>query len=704
MSAVVYDQFIFSQNATISVVALNPTVSTEAQLDVAVSGFSTPGLASVANPAYTLTLGADFTGTNALTKSTTLAVPTGASLTINGAGHTLAGGSLVLQGTESITLASSAGQTTTFATLITGTSGASLLVNGAGTIALDAANTFAGGVTLAAGTLELGAAHAAGTGAVTLAGGALVIDAGASAAHVAGLASSALGVDFKGVAPSGLTVAITNGSAVVNGTTLDGVKAVTLQSDGNGGTTVAAAPTTFSVATAADLNTALTTIDGEVGVGAAFSIGLSGAISLNGALGPIALAAGTSLTITGTGAALDGDGSQVLDVTAGNVTLQNVTLQNMALTDAGAAPLTIAGTLTLATTQAAQMDVVNGVLTDTAAASSKGSAGVVVVSGPGTVALDSTNTFTGGVTVASGTLELGAAQAAGTGAVRLSGSGSLVIDAGASTPRVTGLAATTGSIDFLDIAPNALTVTARAGSLLLNGNTTLDNISAVSLRSDGHGGTLVTAMPTSFTITDEASLNAAIDAIDNATAFNTHYTITLPSGTLDLTSALDAINVSSGNSLTIVGTGDAIDGGGTQSGFAVTAGAVTLQNVTLRNMTASSAASGAINIAGTLDLESTDALGTGVLVLNNGATLAIGSGVAIDNTVAGFGFGTAIDATETPGRNRRISRTAFSRSPTARRRCKWRCPVTRSIRAKYPTAATMAAARGSAISSASPRR
>jgi autotransporter-associated beta strand protein len=661
LSPVVGNQLISTQDATISVVALNPTVSTEAQFDTAIAGFSTPGLTSVANPAFTLTLGADFTGANALTKAATLAVPAGSSVTIEGAAHTLAGGSLVLQGTETITLASVTGETDTFATLITGTSTtASLLVSGAGTIALDAANTFAGGVVLAAGTLELGAAHAAGAGAVTLAGGMLIIDAGATAAHVAGLASSTAGIDFKGVVPSALTVTIANGSAVVNGTVLDGVKGVALQSDGYGGTIVQAAPTTFNVATEAAFNAAISTIDGEVGGGAAFGITLAGAIALDSTLTPITLATGTALTIGGAGAALDGDGSQVLDITAGAVTLQNATLQNMGLADTGTTPVTVGGTLTLATTQAGQTDNVTSLLTDAKATSSTGSTGTIVVTGPGTVALDAANTFTGGVTVAAGTLELGAVHAAGTGAVRLSGSGSLVIDAGASAPHVTGLAATTGSIDVRGIAPGALAVAASADGLLVNGNTTLDGITAVTLRSDGDGGTLIGAIPTGFTITDEASLNAAIDTIDHATAFNTNFTIALPTGTLTLSSALDAINLSNGNTLTIIGTGDTIDGGGAQSGFAVTTGAVTLQNVTLKNIAASSTASSPIAIAGTLDLESTDALGTGLLVLDGGTTLEVGSGVTIDNQVAGFGFGTAIDAVGLPGATATLSNNVLT--------------------------------------------
>ena len=105
-----------SSYTTLSVIVQNPTVSTEAQLDVALNGIAAPGYTSVADPSYTLTLAADFTGANALTQAAIVGAPAGSSLTIDLAGHALSGGSLALQGAQNVALASQAGQTDTIAT------------------------------------------------------------------------------------------------------------------------------------------------------------------------------------------------------------------------------------------------------------------------------------------------------------------------------------------------------------------------------------------------------------------------------------------------------------------------------------------------------------------------------------------------------------------------------------------------------------
>jgi len=60
-----------------------------------------------------------------------------------------------------------------------------------------------------------------------------------------------------------------------------------------------------------------------------------------------------------------------------------------------------------------------------------GGAGSLVVNGAGTVTLGGSNSFSGGITVDSGTLELAAAGAAGTGPITLVGDPAIVIDAAA---------------------------------------------------------------------------------------------------------------------------------------------------------------------------------------------------------------------------------------------------------------------------------
>jgi len=92
------------------------------------------------------------------------------------------GSGIFLQGGEVITFAPAAGATETISDVIADQGGGegALTLDGAGTLDLDAQNTFTGGVTVDSGTLELAAAGAAGSGPITLAGDpAIVVDAAA---------------------------------------------------------------------------------------------------------------------------------------------------------------------------------------------------------------------------------------------------------------------------------------------------------------------------------------------------------------------------------------------------------------------------------------------------------------------------------------------------------------------------------------------
>ncbi len=92
------------------------------------------------------------------------------------------GGGIFLQGNESVTFAPAKGAAETIKDVIadqlgSGGTGANagvggLILDGLGTLALDAANTFVGGVTIDEGALSLGNAAGAGYGAILFAGGA----------------------------------------------------------------------------------------------------------------------------------------------------------------------------------------------------------------------------------------------------------------------------------------------------------------------------------------------------------------------------------------------------------------------------------------------------------------------------------------------------------------------------------------------------
>jgi hypothetical protein len=81
-------------------------------------------------------------------------------------------------------------------------------------------------------------------------------------------------------------------------------------------------------------------------------------------------------------------------------------------------------------------------------------------------------------------------------------------------------------------------------------------------------------MPTRFTVSNETDLNNAIQQIDltgSSSAPNTNYTITFGSSltgadALQLTADLDAINLASGDALTINGNGAEMNGLGGHGG------------------------------------------------------------------------------------------------------------------------------------------
>jgi hypothetical protein len=154
-------------------------------------------------------------------------VQQGASLNIEGgslSGGSVAGGTgandgsafgsgIFIQGDESLGIGTgqSSGQTTIISDVVadqTGSGGTganrgtgALYIRGLGLVALDAANTFTGGVYLDSGILELGNAAAAGTGVITFAGAAtLLLDAGVDPANIISGFASGDAVDVAGVA------------------------------------------------------------------------------------------------------------------------------------------------------------------------------------------------------------------------------------------------------------------------------------------------------------------------------------------------------------------------------------------------------------------------------------------------------------------------------------------------------------------------
>jgi autotransporter-associated beta strand protein len=129
----------------------------------------------------------------------------------------------------------------------------------------------------------------------------------------------------------------------------------------------------------------------------------------------------------------------------------------------------------------------------------------IVMDGPGWVVLGAVNTFTGGITIESGTLELAVAGAAGSGAITFENDPSLVID-GKTMPTndIDGFAPgdtiTLGSIGYdadghadMDYTTNVLTITEDGATYTLNFDPTAHFAGHYfHLAEDVTGGTLIT--------------------------------------------------------------------------------------------------------------------------------------------------------------------------------------------------------------------
>ncbi|MEO6843358.1 MAG: Hint domain-containing protein [Bradyrhizobium sp.] len=260
-----------------------------------------------------------------------------------------------------------------------------------------------------------------------------------------------------------------------------------------------------------------------------------------------------------------------------------------------------------------------------------GSTGLVI-GGAGMVVLNPTqadgtpvgNFYSGGTRIDSGRLELDTPGAAGKGDISFGpGLGTLAlafnpVDTALFSNHIDGFDIGQGIIDIEGLtnaswalgANNVLTLSGFVGDANATATLHLDSNKDYSkddfiLSSDpATSGTFVQILQTHFTITDEASLNGAIAAIDvggTDALDNTAYTIDfdLPQAdghTLTLTDPLNAINLANGSSLTIEGldhgVADTIDGGGTERGLFVYSGTVSVNDLTIANARAQGGAGG----------------------------------------------------------------------------------------------------------------
>ncbi len=477
---------------------------------------------------------------------------------------------------------------------------------GTETLKLSGANTYAGGTTLTAGTLEIGSDTALGTGTLTIGDG--------TAVH---------GVGMNRIIANNITV---SGDFTI---TSDDVM------DFSGTADLGAATRVITVGSNSD-----SAFDGVVSNGGVDKQGPGVLIFA----GDNTYTGGTMLTAGTLGVghdnALGTGGLTIEDATTlqpeGDITLANTLTVNGDFTIA-TDPMDPAATLTL--TSAIDLSA-NRQITVTSDAdatlsgviSESGGARTLTVAGDQTLTLSGTNTYTGGTALTGGTLLVGDDAALGTGALTVSAATTLGATGGART--LTN--AVTANGDFIITGTDNLTLNGvisgtggftkqSTGSLTLGGTNTYTGPTTVDAGALTLNGGAAIADTAAVVLGNTAGVSLTLGASETigtlvgggASGGNT----SLGANTLTVG---DASNTAYAG--VISGTGDLVKQG---TGTLTLAGTNTFTGGVTHN-------------AGTIEVTNNSALGTGGLTLANGATLAAnGAAVQLTNQLTignAFGF------------------------------------------------------------------
>ena len=481
----------------------------------------------------------------------------------------------VTLGNENLSLGEG-NQSSNFSGVISDTGSGSLTKVGTGEVTLSGTNTYAGGTTVSAGTLQVGSTNALGasTGSLTVNGGTLDLD---GFSITVGTFSGTGGMITSST--NGAVTLTTGGSgtATYAGTIQDGSGTVSFTEAGSG-TLELTGDNTYSGGT--------TVTSGTLQVGNTDALGATtGSLTVNGG----------TLDLNGT------------DITVGTLSGTGGTITSSV---AGAVSLTVgsSGTATYA-----------GTIQD-------GSGTVSLTEdGSGTLELTGDNTYSGGTTITSGTLQVGNTNALG------ATTGSLTVNGG--TLDLNGFSITTGEFSGTG---GTITSSVDGASLTVGGSgmdtyagTIEDGSGTVSLTEDGSGELELTGDNSYSGGTTIASGTLQVGNTDALGA--TTGSLTVNGGTLDLngfnitvgtfsgtggtvtSSVAGAAGLTAGGSGTATYAGTIQDGSGTVS--FTEAGSGTLQ------LTGDNSYSGGTTItSGTLQVGNTDALGatTGSLTVNGG--------------------------------------------------------------------------------------
>ncbi|MDH6168342.1 fibronectin-binding autotransporter adhesin [Variovorax boronicumulans] len=331
-------------------------------------------------------------------------------------------GALTLDGTGTLT----------FGNLISGAG--SLTVNGSN-LALAASNTYGGGTTLGGGRLDVGSNTALGTGDLTINGASVLT----GAAGVA-LANNVVLNDTLNFGAGGSGGALTLNGVIsgAGGISLAGAPGLTLNGANTftGGFNIGGGALT--VGNDAALGSSGVTVSGASSLASNKSVSLANDFRLNATLG---VGGSNDLALNGTLTGLGflrktGAGRLTLggaNTFSGGVDLQSGALRVGTNTSLGLNTLTVSGNAALdanANVNLSNRVVLNAGL-DIGGANDIGLGGIISGTGPlsysgsGTLTLANGNTWTGGTTLKSGTLNVGDNHALGQGALAVTGNANL---------------------------------------------------------------------------------------------------------------------------------------------------------------------------------------------------------------------------------------------------------------------------------------
>jgi autotransporter-associated beta strand protein len=489
------------------------------------------------------------------------------------------------------------------------------------TVALNASNTFTGGVNFSAPglTIAVGAANGLGTGTLTISGGELLATTTETIANQLAMSGN-------------FTIAAAHGQTLTIGTapfwTLNANATINFGAPGQDGVVVLDVGVTASL-------------------GAPFTATVqAGTLKAGDSLGVAALLNDDSATIVKTGATIDvagvstsinglqGGGQVTNSGAAAILTIKNpgafsgtisgplsVTLANGALTlsttntysgttyiDAGATLILgsggASGSVAGAIADSGALVISRG---DTFTLNNVSGSGVLYQSGPGTTVLGTGLTYLGGTVIAAGTLSVGVPSALGAGALNLTG-GELL---GSATETISGPT----SVAFQG---NSTVAAAHGQALTINPATLTFESSSITIGAPGQDGVVafqyggaISVNSGAYTVTIQAGTLKALDFVTTSVVGNDTTTTVQAGATID--AAGQAVTISG-----LQGGGQVIDSGG--------AAALTLGGAG----SFSGIISGPLSLTlvnGTTALSGANTY-TGGTTINAGATLVLGAGGA----------------------------------------------------------------------------